>query len=118
MPSLELVANVAVGGILAGLVYGLMALGLSVIFGVVRVVNFAHGEMMTIAMYLAVVLFSHYRLDPLVMMVLSTPERNCVGEPEQKSISTASKKAPDIGGLLAFAFQSCLRSSRGCGRGG
>ena len=43
--------NVAVGGILTGLVYGLMALGLSVIFGVVRVVNFAHGEMMTIAMY-------------------------------------------------------------------
>jgi branched-chain amino acid transport system permease protein len=52
MPSLELVANVAVGGVLAGLVYGLMALGLSVIFGVVRVVNFSHGEMMTIAMYI------------------------------------------------------------------
>ena len=50
--------NVAVGGVLTGLVYGLMALGLSVIFGVVRVVNFAHGEMMSIAMYLAVVLFS------------------------------------------------------------
>jgi len=61
--------NVAVSGLLTGLVYGLMALGLSVIFGVVRVVNFAHGEMMTIAMYLAVVLFSVYRLDPLVMMV-------------------------------------------------
>ena len=61
--------NVAVSGLLTGLVYGLMALGLSVIFGVVRVVNFAHGEMMTIAMYLAVVLFSVYQLDPLVMMV-------------------------------------------------
>jgi branched-chain amino acid transport system permease protein len=46
-----------------------MALGLSVIFGVVRVVNFAHGEMMTIAMYLAVLLFSALKLDPLVMMV-------------------------------------------------
>ena len=51
----DLYLNVAVGGVLTGLVYGLMALGLSVIFGVVRVVNFAHGEMMTIAMYLAVV---------------------------------------------------------------
>jgi len=60
--------NVAVGGILTGLVYGLMALGLSVIFGVVRVVNFAHGEMMSIAMYLAVLLFSGLHLDPLVMM--------------------------------------------------
>jgi branched-chain amino acid transport system permease protein len=61
--------NVAVSGILTGLVYGLMALGLSVIFGVVRVVNFAHGEMMSIAMYLAVILFSGLHLDPLVMMV-------------------------------------------------
>jgi branched-chain amino acid transport system permease protein len=65
----EIYLNVAVSGLLTGLVYGLMALGLSVIFGVVRVVNFAHGEMMTIAMYLAVVLFANYKLDPLLMMV-------------------------------------------------
>jgi branched-chain amino acid transport system permease protein len=67
--SLDVYLNVAVAGILTGLVYGLMALGLSVIFGVVRVVNFAHGEMMTIAMYLAVVLFSQFHLDPLLMAV-------------------------------------------------
>ena len=68
MPA-DIYLNVAVGGVLTGLVYGLMALGLSVIFGVVRVVNFAHGEMMTIAMYIVVTLFSAFRLDPLVMMV-------------------------------------------------
>ncbi|HZC56197.1 MAG TPA: branched-chain amino acid ABC transporter permease [Xanthobacteraceae bacterium] len=67
--SFDVYLNVAVGGILTGLVYGLMALGLSVVFGVVRVVNFAHGEMMTIAMYLAVVLFSQFHLDPLLMLV-------------------------------------------------
>ncbi len=61
--------NVAVGGVLTGLVYGLMALGLSVIFGVVRVVNFAHGEMMTIAMYIAVVMFAWFHLDPLIMLM-------------------------------------------------
>ena len=61
--------NVAVGGVLTGLVYGLMALGLSVIFGVMRVVNFAHGEMMTIAMYIAVALFTGFHLDPLIMLV-------------------------------------------------
>jgi branched-chain amino acid transport system permease protein len=65
----EIYFNVAISGLLTGLVYGLMALGLSVIFGVVRVVNFAHGEMMTIAMYLAIVLFGAFKLDPLVMMV-------------------------------------------------
>ena len=46
-----------------------MALGLSVIFGVVRVVNFAHGEMMTVAMYLTLVLFGALKLDPLVLLV-------------------------------------------------
>ena len=61
--------NVAIGGILTGLVYGLMALGLSVIFGVVRVVNFAHGEMTTIAMFLAVLLFAAFHLDPLILLV-------------------------------------------------
>ncbi|UCH17609.1 MAG: branched-chain amino acid ABC transporter permease [Burkholderiales bacterium] len=66
---LDLVANVAIAGVLTGLVYGLMALGLSVIFGVVRVVNFAHGEMMTIAMYAAVLLFAHFNLDPFVAVI-------------------------------------------------
>ena len=65
----ELIANVAVQGVLTGLVYGLMALGLSVIFGVVRVVNFAHGEMMTMASYAAVVAFAAWNIDPLLSMI-------------------------------------------------
>jgi branched-chain amino acid transport system permease protein len=67
--SLDLVVNVVIAGLLTGLVYGLMALGLSVIFGVVRVVNFAHGEMMTIAMYAATVLFAALKLDPFLALV-------------------------------------------------
>ena len=67
--SLDLVTNVAIAGVLTGLVYGLMALGLSVIFGVVRVVNFAHGEMMTVAMYAATILFAAFRLDPFLAML-------------------------------------------------
>src|ERR671925_1394870 len=70
--SFDLVANVVIAGVLTGLVYGLMALGLSVIFGVVRVVNFAHGEMMTIAMYAATVLFAALKLDPF-LAVLPAP---------------------------------------------
>jgi ABC-type branched-subunit amino acid transport system permease subunit len=46
---------------LTGTVYGLMALGLSAIFGVIRLVNFAHGELMTLAMYTAVVAFQGSR---------------------------------------------------------
>lgn len=66
---IDLVLNVAIAGVLTGLIYGLMALGLSVIFGVVRVVNFAHGEMMTIAMYAAVVLFSVWGIDPFIAVI-------------------------------------------------
>ena len=68
--SLDLVVNVTIAGVLTGLVYGLMALGLSVIFGVVRVVNFAHGEMMTVAMYAAVLLSASFGLDPFLAVPL------------------------------------------------
>ncbi|HEY6028622.1 MAG TPA: branched-chain amino acid ABC transporter permease [Pseudolabrys sp.] len=66
---IDVYLNVAIGGVLTGLVYGLMALGLSVIFGVVRVVNFAHGEMMTMAMYAVITVFAALHLDPLVLLV-------------------------------------------------
>ena len=46
-----------------------MALGLSAIFGVIRLVNFAHGELMTLAMYAAVVAFQGLALDPFVTML-------------------------------------------------
>jgi branched-chain amino acid transport system permease protein len=63
------VVDLLLAGVLTGLLYGLMALGLSVIFGVVRVVNFAHGEMMTIAMYASVVLFAWFGLDPFLALL-------------------------------------------------
>ena len=69
MPAASTIANVVVSGVLTGIVYGLMALGLSAIFGVVRLVNFAHGELMTLAMYGAVVAFQRLALDPFPGMV-------------------------------------------------
>jgi branched-chain amino acid transport system permease protein len=69
MPALSQVANVVISGTLTGTVYGLMALGLSAIFGVIRLVNFAHGELMTLAMYTAVVAFQALALDPFLTMV-------------------------------------------------
>jgi branched-chain amino acid transport system permease protein len=57
--------NVLIAGVLTDLVYGLSALGLSVIFGVIRIVNFAHGEMMVMGMFLALGLFRWIGLEPL-----------------------------------------------------
>jgi len=66
---LDAVLNIVASGLLTGLVYGLMALGLSVIYGVVRIVNFAHGELMATAMYAAVFAFALADIDPLWMLV-------------------------------------------------
>lgn len=66
---IETIVNVMLSGLLTGLVYGLMALGLSVIYGVVRIVNFAHGELMALAMYAAVVAFAAIGVDPLWMLL-------------------------------------------------
>ena len=63
-------ANQVITGLLTGLVYSLLALGLSVIFGVVRVVNFAHGEMTALAMYGSWALATAFDLDPLVGLPL------------------------------------------------
>jgi branched-chain amino acid transport system permease protein len=66
--NIAIVVNVVIEGVLTGLIYGLMALGLSVIFGVVRVVNFAHGEFAVVAMYAAYLLFVNFGLDPIVSL--------------------------------------------------
>ena len=67
---LEQVAQALVSGLLMGLIYALVAAGLSLIFGLMDVVNFAHGEMLMLAMYGAVVVFGLVGLDPLVQLPL------------------------------------------------
>ena len=66
----DIYLNQIVSGLLTGLVYGLSALGLSVIFGVCKIVNFAHGEMMVIGMYIALLLFRWLGFDPMVSIPL------------------------------------------------
>jgi len=61
-------AQAIVNGLLTGMVYGLMALGLSVIFGVMRIVNFAHGEMMVVGMYLAWMGFEYLNVSPMLSL--------------------------------------------------
>ncbi len=68
--TMTLLAQSLVSGLLMGLIYALVAAGLSLIFGLMDVVNFAHGEMMMLAMYAAFVLFSTLGLDPLVQLPL------------------------------------------------
>ena len=64
--------------LLAG-VYALIAVGLTLIFGVMRVVNFAHGEFLMFGMYLAVGAFAFLRFDPYLTLVVSLPLGFAVG---------------------------------------
>jgi branched-chain amino acid transport system permease protein len=59
--------------LLLGGVYALIAVGLTLIFGVMRIVNFAHGEFLMLGMYLAFWSFTLLGLDPYVTLVLALP---------------------------------------------
>ena len=87
--------NVVIQGVLTGLVYGLMALGLSVIFGVVRVVNFAHGEFAVVAMYAAFLLFKLYGLDPLIAVAPIAAAFFAVGFVLQAALINSFVRRPD-----------------------
>jgi branched-chain amino acid transport system permease protein len=60
-----LLLQVVVSGLFAGLVYGLISMGLSLIWGVVGMVNFAHSDFMMISMYLTFWVFVKAAIDPL-----------------------------------------------------
>jgi branched-chain amino acid transport system permease protein len=64
------VAAALVGGVLTGGVYALVALGLTLIYGVLHIVNFAHGALLMVAMFLAWSLFSHAGIDPYAAVPL------------------------------------------------
>jgi branched-chain amino acid transport system permease protein len=67
------------GGILTGGVYAMVGIGLSLIFGVMRIVNFSHGEFMAVGMYAAFVLFRRFGIDPYLSLVLVVPAGALLG---------------------------------------
>ena len=70
---MHVVPQLVASTLLLGGIYALIAVGLTLIFGVMRVVNFAHGEFLMLAMYLAFWCFALLRLDPYVTLVLALP---------------------------------------------
>ncbi len=66
-------AQLGVSTVLLGGIYALIAVGLTLIFGIMRVVNFAHGEFLMLGMYLAFWAFSVYSVDPYFMLFVSIP---------------------------------------------
>jgi branched-chain amino acid transport system permease protein len=75
----DAIPQLIVSTILLGGVYALIAVGLTLIFGVMRVVNFAHGEFLMLGMYLAFWAFALLRLDPYLTLVVALPLAFAVG---------------------------------------
>lgn len=89
-----------VSGVLIGGVYGLISVGLTLIFGVMRIINFAHGDLMMLAMYVTYWLFTLYRIDPFVSLIITVPAFFGVGVLIQRSLFDRVLKAPHASQLF------------------
>jgi branched-chain amino acid transport system permease protein len=73
-------------GVLIGAVYALIGVGLTLVFGVMRTINFAHGDFVVIGMYFAVVLNSILGWDPYITLIFAIPLGFATGALIQKYI--------------------------------
>jgi branched-chain amino acid transport system permease protein len=80
------ILQLIVQGTLLGGIYGLIAMGLSLIFGVMGVINFAHGQMMVMAMYVSYWLFVLLGLDPYLSLIVAAAAIFILGYLIQSSI--------------------------------
>lgn len=89
-----------VTGVLIGGVFGLVAMGLTLIFGVLDIINFAHGALLTIGMYITFVLFDRFGVDPYVAILVTVPALFLIGAIIQRTIIHPARNAPAHNQLL------------------
>jgi branched-chain amino acid transport system permease protein len=118
-----MVGQVIISGLLAGSLYAMVALGLGLIFGVMRVLNVAHGPILMLGAYVTYWLFSTVGLDPYLSLLISMPilflfgmvlqrflVRRVVDAPELSSLLLTFGVAIALVNLAQLAFTSDLRS--------
>jgi branched-chain amino acid transport system permease protein len=116
---MTLVLEAAVLGILTGGVYALMASGLTLIFGVMRIINVGHGALVILGAYLSFAFFRSWHLDPLVTLLITMPLMFALGvvlqivfirplktDREALSVLVTYALALGIEGVLGFTFTS------------
>jgi branched-chain amino acid transport system permease protein len=120
-------AQILVLGLLLGGVYAMMASGLTLLFGVMRVVNLAHAAFILIASYLTYILFENLALDPIVSLVITMPLMFGLGVAIYLLLFPRIEASPRyiemtvlltfglalvVEGILTFAFTGTFRSVR------
>ena len=107
----EILAQTLVNGLLIGFVFALVAVGLTLIFGMVEIVNFAHGDFLMLAMYASFWMWSLFALDPLVSLPVSTLALVLLGIATHKLIIKRILHAPMLAQIFAtFGLMVFLRS--------
>jgi branched-chain amino acid transport system permease protein len=118
-----MLGQVIVSGLLAGALYAMVALGLGLIFGVMRVLNVAHGPLLMLGAYITYFLFITAGLNPYLSLLVSMPVLFLIGVALQHFLVRRVVDAPELSSLLLtfgisialvnvaqLAFTSDLRS--------
>src|SRR6266851_9667357 len=95
-----MVGQVIISGILSGALYAMVALGLGLIFGVMRVINVAHGPLLMLGAYVTYFLFSGLGLNPYLTVPVSMAVMFVVGVILQRTLVFRVVNAPELSSLL------------------
>lgn len=117
---MENLLNTITVGILVGGIYGLVSLGLNLIFGVIRIVNFAQGEFVMLSMYGAYAAYSLLGLDPYIALLIVMPAMFLVGAIVQLLVMQPLQNEPMMQmfatfGLLMMFQNGILAATDGTG---
>jgi branched-chain amino acid transport system permease protein len=102
------VAQALISGLANGAIYALSAVGLTLVFGVMRVINFAHGEFLMIAMYMGYFAWASLGIDPLLAVFIVTPVLMMVGMGLYGGVIRHSIGAPEINQMAVTLGLSML----------
>ena len=95
-----MIGQVVISGLLAGSLYAMVALGLGLIFGVMRVLNVAHGPLLMLGAYTTFGLFQWLGLNPYLSLLVSMPALFVVGVVLQRLLVRRVVDAPELSSLL------------------
>jgi branched-chain amino acid transport system permease protein len=110
LPPAEIIAQAVASGLLLGAVYALIAAGLSLIFGLMEIVNFAHGEFLMLAMFTAFWLYALHAVDPLVSLPLAALLLFAIGVATYYGIVKRVLRGPALAQIFAtFGLAVFLR---------
>jgi branched-chain amino acid transport system permease protein len=97
---LDLLAQVLINGTLLGGLYAVMALGLALVWGVLNIVNLAHGAFIMLGAYLAWYLYTYLGIDPFLGLPLTAVVMFCLGYAIQRGLLNLVVRAPMFNTLL------------------